>query len=88
MNLEEIIYQRMQTAFSPTRCEVIDDSKRHEGHAGARDGGKHFILKIAAPCFLHRSRVAVHREIYQALEDLIPHKIHALQILLLKAVDI
>ncbi len=80
MNLQELIHERMQKAFSPSICEVIDDSARHRGHAGAREGGKHFILKIAAVCFKNQSRVAVHREIYHVLEDLIPHKIHALQI--------
>lgn len=83
MNLQEIIHERMQTAFSPMFCEVIDDSARHAGHAGAREGGKHFILKIKAECFLHRSRIDVHREIYQVLQDLMPHKIHALQIQIL-----
>ena len=83
MNLQEIIFERMQAKFSPTFCEVIDDSARHAGHAGARDGGKHYILKIKAACFSERSRVAVHREIYQVLQDLMPHKIHALQIQIL-----
>lgn len=80
MNLITEIQERLETAFQPSICEVLDDSERHKGHAGSRDGGKHVILKIQAACFKDKSRVEVHREIYQVLWDLIPDKIHALKI--------
>ncbi len=80
MNRIELIKRRLQGAFSPSYLEVIDDSDKHRGHVGSRDGAGHYTVKIQAECFKEKSRVIVHREIYQALNDLIPQEIHALQI--------
>lgn len=75
-----ILQQRLQQHFSPTTLEVIDDSHKHAGHAGSHHGAGHYTVIIAADCFANKSRVAVHREIYAVLADLIPQEIHALQI--------
>ncbi len=75
-----LITQRLQAAFSPTELEVQDDSAEHLGHAGSRDGAGHYSVLIAANCFKGKSRIAIHREIYQVLNDLIPQQIHALKI--------
>lgn len=80
MKLTEVIYQRLQNTFSPSELEVIDDSHKHKGHAGSRNGAGHFTVKIHAECFKNQSRIIVHRQIYEVLADLIPEKIHALQI--------
>jgi BolA protein len=74
------IEQRLQKAFSTSKLEVIDDSHKHIGHAGASSGAGHYTVVIAAECFQGKPRVAIHREIYAVLADLIPHEIHALQI--------
>jgi len=74
----EIIKLRLTNQFSPTNLEVIDDSHKHRGHAGSANGAGHYTVKIFANCFKDKSRVAVHREIYQVLSDLIPDEIHAL----------
>lgn len=79
----EIIKNRLQTHFSPTHLEVIDDSAKHVGHAGAAGGAGHFTVIISASSLVGISRVAAHREIYQALTDLIPNEIHALKIKIL-----
>jgi len=34
----EAIRAALDAAFAPASLEVIDDSHRHAGHAGARDG--------------------------------------------------
>jgi BolA protein len=83
MNLIDIIQERLKKNFSPTLCEVIDDSERHKGHAAHREGGRHFIVRIQAECFLNLSRVNAHREIYKILEDLMPDQVHALNIVIL-----
>jgi len=75
-----LIQQRLQDAFTPTRLEVQDDSAQHKGHAGSQYGAGHYTVIIAADCFKDKSRISVHREIYQVLNDLIPEQIHALQI--------
>lgn len=72
----------LETAFAPTRLELIDDSHRHAGHAGAREGG-HFILRIAAPALAGKRPLECHRMIYAALGELMRTDIHALSIELL-----
>jgi BolA protein len=72
----------LEAAFAPTRLELIDDSHRHAGHAGAREGG-HFTLRIAAPVFAGKRALECHRMIYAALGELMRTDIHALAIELL-----
>lgn len=76
-------------ALAPTRLELVDDSHRHAGHAGARQGG-HFTLRIAAPGFAGKRPLECHRLIYAALGELMHTDIHALSIDLLPdaAVDL
>lgn len=74
----------LEKAFSPTQLEIIDDSAKHIGHAGSRDGAGHFTVNIAAECLNTISRVDAHRKIYEALADFFPKEIHALQIKLIK----
>lgn len=76
----QLIYERLKNAFAPTHLEVIDDSEQHKGHAGSAGGAGHYTVIIAANGFNNKARVAVHREIYLVLDDLVPHEIHALQI--------
>jgi BolA protein len=75
-----LIHGRLLKAFNPTYLEVVDDSEKHIGHAGSASGAGHYTVIIAADSFKQRSRLAVHREIYDVLNDLMPHEIHALQI--------
>lgn len=82
MNITELIQESLQNAFTPTQLEVIDDSAKHKGHAGSRDGAGHYTVKIKAECFKNEARIDIHRKIYQVLGDLIPEKIHALRIVL------
>ena len=69
----------LRDALAPTRIEVQDDSHRHAGHAGAREG-RHYTVRIVSARFAGLSRVARHRLVYDSLHDLIPRGIHALAI--------
>lgn len=82
MNRLQVIQQRLEETFHPTFLDVIDDSQHHQGHAGSQGGAGHYTVVIGADHFKNKSRVAIHREIYAVLNDLIPHEIHALRILL------
>lgn len=65
--------------FQPDRLEVIDESARHAGHAGARpEGESHFRVRIAAAAFAPMSRLARHRAIHAALGPELLARIHAL----------
>lgn len=65
--------------LSPTTCELTDDSQRHIGHAGAKEGG-HFSLKIVSTEFAGKSAVARHRLVYATIGTLMSGTIHALSI--------
>jgi BolA protein len=66
--------------FAPTELEVIDESHKHKGHAGARDGRGHFNVRIVSPRFSGLSPLARHRAVFAALGDLMQTDIHALSI--------
>jgi BolA protein len=75
---EEI--RRRLGALAPAQLELVDESARHAGHAGARPGGNtHWKLTIVSPAFAGKSTVARHRMIYEALGELM-HPIHAFPI--------
>lgn len=67
-------------ALEPVALEIIDDSHKHAGHAGARDGGGHYVLKITSVKFIGKNTVARHRMIYSALGEMMRQEIHALNI--------
>lgn len=69
----------LRDALSPSAIEVIDDSHRHAGHAGAREG-RHYTVRLTCAAFAGRPRVARHRLVYDALGPLLPQGIHALAI--------
>lgn len=74
-----LIHQTLEAALAPSRLEIVDESHRHAGHAGARAGG-HFVLTIVSDQFAGRTPIECHRLIYQALGALMGSEIHALSI--------
>jgi BolA family transcriptional regulator, general stress-responsive regulator len=69
----------LETALAPTALEIIDDSARHAGHAGARGGG-HFRVTLVAEAFRGRSALERHRLVYAAVAPLLQGAVHALNI--------
>lgn len=67
-------------ALNPLHLEVLDDSARHAGHAGARSGGGHYQIHIVAAGFSGQNALARHRSIHAALADLMGGRIHAISI--------
>lgn len=74
------IRARLEAALQPTALVVRDDSARHAGHAGARDGAGHFIVDIESEKFQGLDRLRRHRLVYAALAGMMPADIHALSI--------
>ncbi len=74
------IEQLLTAALAPLHLEVIDDSAKHAGHAGARDGAGHFRVRVLSEKFRGLPVLARHRLVYEALRPLIPHEIHAVGI--------
>ena len=81
-NIERIIRMRtlLTAALAPASLEVIDDSHRHIGHAGASDGLGHFNVDIVSDAFAGIAPIARHRAIYAALGAMMATDIHALSI--------
>ncbi len=77
----EAIRDKLTEAFQPTRLEVQDDSARHHGHAGAREGGEsHFNVTIEAEAFAGAPKVARQRMVYRALSEELAGPVHALSV--------
>jgi BolA protein len=75
------IHEKLSTAFNPVRLEVIDDSARHAGHSGSREGGEtHFNVVIVSAAFEGQGRVQRQRSIYSALAEELAGPVHALSV--------
>ena len=82
MNEERIakIRERINAALKPDALEIIDESHKHIGHAGAQDGRGHFQVTIVSDKFKGLPPIQRHRLIYDAVGDLMDTDIHALSI--------
>ena len=77
--VQAAIRRRLSAALAPSRLDIVDDSARHAGHAGARpEGESHFNVEIVSARFAGLSRVARQRLVYEALADELRTDIHAL----------
>jgi len=81
MTVRDVIVEKLTKVFAPECLEVIDESHRHAGHAGARPGGEtHFHVYIVSPAFGGKSRLERHRMVNAALADQLQGGVHALAI--------
>lgn len=81
MAMAEIIERKLRDGLSPTRLAVRDDSHKHAGHAGWREGGEtHFHVTVVAAAFDGQSRVQRQRRIYGLLAEELADSVHALQL--------
>jgi BolA family transcriptional regulator, general stress-responsive regulator len=69
----------LQRELAPRSLEIVDDSARHAGHAGAREGG-HFRVVLVADAFKGKSQLERHRLVYAAVASLLSQGVHALSI--------
>jgi BolA protein len=69
----------IERELAPTSLEIFDDSARHAGHAGAREGG-HFRVTLVSAAFKGRPQLERHRLVYAAVAPLMGRGIHALNI--------
>ena len=76
----ERIRAALDAALAPVSLDVRDDSARHAGHEGARDGRGHFDVEIVSEAFAGLAPLARHRRVYAALGDMMTTDIHALSI--------
>lgn len=83
------IRQVLEEALAPIRLEVVDDSRRHAGHAhvvaraGTAGGTQetHFKIKVVSEQFVGKSRLDRHRAINALIADEMGDgKVHAVAI--------
>jgi BolA protein len=81
MTMQTTIAEKLAAAFAPQQLDVIDESHRHEGHAGHRPGGEtHFRVYIVSEAFRGKSRLERHRMVNQILSSELAGGVHALAI--------
>lgn len=82
-----MIRSRLEAEFHPEALEIVDDSHRHAGHAGAQDGRGHFHVRIVSHRFAGKKTLERHRMVYAALGALMQSDIHALGVIALSPND-
>jgi BolA protein len=81
MSLAENMRRKLAAALSPAALEIVDDSARHAGHAGARpEGETHFRVRVVSTAFEGMSRIARQRRVHEILADELSTRVHALSI--------
>ncbi|MGH8654451.1 MAG: BolA family protein [Gammaproteobacteria bacterium] len=75
-----LIRERLEHGLQPERLEIIDETHKHVGHAGATLDRGHFCVTIVSERFRHVSSLQRHRLVYETLGDLMRTDIHALSI--------
>ncbi len=77
----DMIRAKLSEGLRPTRLDIIDESHRHAGHAGARpEGESHFHVAVVSAAFAGQSRVARQRLVYGLLAEELRSDIHALSL--------
>jgi BolA family transcriptional regulator, general stress-responsive regulator len=81
MSVADTIRAKLVSRFAPSRLEIIDESARHAGHAGARpEGETHFRVVLTAAAFAGLSRLARQRLVYETLAQELETRVHALSL--------
>jgi len=73
----------LSRAFAPLLMSVVDDSRLHAGHLGARpEGETHYSVLLISERFRGLSRVVRHRLVMEALSGEFAAGLHALSLTL------
>lgn len=84
MLIRDKIERKLTAGLAPKRLQVIDDSHRHVGHAGAHpEGESHFTVEIVSEAFEGKPKVARQRLVYDLLADELANRVHALSLVTL-----
>ncbi len=79
MTVADDIRSKLTNGLSPTRLEIVDESAKHQGHAGWRPGGEtHFNVTVVSAAFDGKSRVDRQRMVFEILADEMAGQVHAL----------
>ena len=77
----DLIQKKLTEGLSPQDLTIVDESEKHRGHSGAREGGEtHFSLKIVSSHFEGLNAVARHRLVNSILAEELTGLVHALSL--------
>ena len=75
---------KLEASLSPSALVIEDESAKHAGHTGARQGGEtHFRIRIVSQSFAGLSRVERQRKVYAAVAEELAERVHALSLITL-----
>lgn len=78
-SISDRIRAKLEQGLKPSVLEIVDESERHRGHGGYREGGEtHFRISVTAEAFKGLSRIDRERRVHALLADEIAERIHAL----------
>jgi len=85
MKVAAAMREKLTSAFTPNEMDIVDESARHAGHAGAtrEDGSRgetHFHIRLVSPAFEGLGRVERQRRVYAVLKDELAGPVHALSL--------
>jgi len=85
MKVAAAMREKLTSAFTPNEMDIVDESARHAGHAGAarEDGSRgetHFHIRLVSQAFEGLSRVERQRRVYAVLKDELAGPVHALSL--------
>lgn len=79
--MRDRIASKLASALEIRHLEIVDESDRHRGHAGWREGGEtHFQITVVSPAFAGQSRIERHRRVNAILGEELSGPVHALSI--------
>jgi BolA protein len=83
-NMTSRLRAKLEAALSPLALDIEDESAKHAGHAGAREGGEtHYRIRIVSENFTGLSRVQRQRKVYAAVAEEMAERVHALSLITL-----
>lgn len=81
MQVRNRIQQKLTAGLAPEHLDIVDESHRHQGHAGAgAEGESHFHIEIVSAAFEGKSAVARQRMVYDLLAEELRTRVHALSL--------
>ena len=81
MSRADRIAAALNEALRPEALEVLDESERHHGHSGWREGGEtHYRVRVVAEAFRGKTRIARHRMVMDLLSAEFAAGLHALAV--------
>jgi BolA protein len=81
MSRADRIAAALNEALRPETLEIVDESERHHGHAGWREGGEtHYRVRVVSEAFRGKTRVARHRMVMDLLSAEFTGGLHALAV--------